>query len=74
MSDRPSRQALVVPQKRSSLPLVLGAVASGCAGFGAVWAIGLGRSTDPDAINAAINQPAPAVVDSVAPPDSLDMA
>lgn len=74
MSDRPSRQALVVPQKRSSLPLVLGAVASGCAGFGAVWAIGLGRSTDPDAINAAIKQPAPAVVDSVAPPDSLDMA
>jgi uncharacterized repeat protein (TIGR01451 family) len=73
MSDRPSRQALVVPQKRSSLPLVLGAVASGCAGFAAVWAIGLGRSTGPDATNAAIEPAPPAVVDSIAPPDALDM-
>lgn len=74
MSDRPSRQALVVPQKRSSLPLVLGAVASGCAGFAAVWVIGLGRSTGPDATGAAIEPPVPAVVDSIAPPDALDMA
>ena len=72
MSDRPSRQALVVPQKRSSLPLVLGAVASGCAGFAAVWVIGLGRSTGPDATGAAIEPPVPAVVDSIAPPDALD--
>jgi uncharacterized repeat protein (TIGR01451 family) len=74
MSDRPSRQALVVPQKRSSLPLVLGAVASGCAGFAAVWVIGLGRSTGPDATGAAIEPPVPAVVDSIVPPDALDMA
>lgn len=73
MSDRPSRQALVVPQKRSSLPIVLGAVASGCAGFAAVWALGLGRSTGPDATNAAIEPAPPAVVDSMAPPDALDM-
>ncbi len=74
MSDRPSRQALVVPQKRPSLPLVLGAVASGCAGFAAVWVIGLGRSTGPDATGAAIEPPVPAVVDSIVPPDALDMA
>jgi uncharacterized repeat protein (TIGR01451 family) len=74
MSDRPSRQALVVPQKRSNLPLMLGAVASGCAGFAAVWSIGLGRSTGPDASNAAIKQTVPAVVDTVSPPDSLDMS
>jgi len=74
MSDRPSRQALVVSQKRSSLPLVLGAIASGCVGFAAVWALGLGRSTGPAATNAAIEPPPPAVVDSVAPPHSLDLA
>jgi uncharacterized repeat protein (TIGR01451 family) len=53
---------------------VLGAVASGCAGFAAVWVIGLGRSTGPDATGAAIEPPVPAVVDSIAPPDALDMA
>ena len=44
MSDRPTRQDLVVPRKRSNLPFVLGAAASGCAGFVAVLALGLGRS------------------------------
>ncbi len=74
MSDRPSRQALVVPQKRSSLPLVLGAVASGCAGFAAVWAIGLGRSAGPDATEAALESPVAAVADSIDAPDALTVA
>jgi len=41
--DRPSRQDLVVPPRRSSLPVALGALAMGCAGFGLVWFSGLGR-------------------------------
>jgi len=43
MSERPSRQQLVVSKKRSNLPLVIGAVASAGIGFAAVWAIGLTR-------------------------------
>jgi len=44
MSDRSSRQDLVVPQTRSSLPLVLGAVASAGIGFAAVWALRIGQA------------------------------
>lgn len=72
MSERPSRQALVVPQKRSSLPLVLGAVASGCAGFAAVWAIGLGRSTGPDGLGAALEQPVAGVIEPASAPDAFN--
>jgi uncharacterized repeat protein (TIGR01451 family) len=43
-SKRPSRQEFVVPQKASSLPMVLGACACACAGFGLVWGLGIGRS------------------------------
>ena len=45
MSDRPSRQNLVVSPKRSNLMLAVGAVASAGAGFAAVWALGLGQSS-----------------------------
>jgi len=40
----PSRQSLVVPPRGSNLSVVVGAVASACLGFAAVWAIGLGRT------------------------------
>jgi hypothetical protein len=53
---------------------VLGAVASGCAGFAAVWAIGLGRSAGPDATEAALESPVAAVVDSIDAPDALTVA
>jgi uncharacterized repeat protein (TIGR01451 family) len=43
MSDRPSRQDLVVSPKRSNLMLAVGAIASAGAGFAAVWALGLGQ-------------------------------
>jgi uncharacterized repeat protein (TIGR01451 family) len=72
MSDRPSRQDLVVPQKRSNLPLVLGAVASGCAGFAAVWAIGLGRSAGPDGTDAGLEPPVARVIDSSGAPDAFN--
>ncbi len=45
MSAQPSRQNLVVPPQRSNLMLTLGAVACACAGFAAVWAVGLGQSS-----------------------------
>jgi len=44
MSDRPSRQDLVVPPKRSNLGIVLGALASVALGFAAVWTSGIGRT------------------------------
>jgi len=44
MSDRPSRQDLVVPPRPPRLGLALGAVASAAAGFVAVWALGIGRA------------------------------
>ncbi|MEI6240975.1 MAG: CARDB domain-containing protein [Planctomycetia bacterium] len=45
MSDRPSRQDLVVSPKRSNLVLMLGAIVSAGAGFAAVWALSLGQSS-----------------------------
>jgi uncharacterized repeat protein (TIGR01451 family) len=52
--DRPSRQSLVVPQRQSHMPVVLGALACGCAGFGMVWAFGGGRASvrPPDVVPA----------------------
>ena len=72
MSDRPSRQDLVVPQKRSNLPLVLGAVASGCAGFAAVWALGLGRSAGPEGVDAALEPPVAGVIEPSTAPDTFN--
>lgn len=43
-AERPSRQDLVVPQRQSTLPLVLGAMLCAGTGFGLVWALGIGRS------------------------------
>lgn len=43
-AERTSRQDLVVAPRRSSLPLVLGAVLCAGTGFGLVWALGIGRS------------------------------
>ena len=45
MSDRPSRQDLVVVPKRVNLPVVIGAIACACAGFGVVLTFGIGRSS-----------------------------
>ncbi len=43
-TERASRQELVVPPRQSNLPVILGACICGCAGFGLVWALGIGRS------------------------------
>ena len=42
--ERTSRQDLVVAPRKSSLPLLLGAVLCAGTGFGLVWALGIGRS------------------------------
>jgi uncharacterized repeat protein (TIGR01451 family) len=47
MSDRPSRQDLVVAPKRSNLGITLGAVASAGVGFAAVWMLGIGQTRIP---------------------------
>lgn len=47
MSDRPSRQDLVVAPKRSNLGIILGAVASAGVGFAAVWLLGIGQTRAP---------------------------
>lgn len=47
MSDRPSRQDLVVSPPRSNLGIILGAAASAGVGFVAVWALGVGRTSSP---------------------------
>jgi len=43
-AERTSRQDLVVAPRKSSLPLLLGAVLCAGTGFGLVWALGIGRS------------------------------
>ncbi len=43
-AERTSRQDLVVVPRKSSLPLLLGAVLCASTGFGLVWALGIGRS------------------------------
>jgi uncharacterized repeat protein (TIGR01451 family) len=48
MTERPSRQDLVVPPQQSNMLLVVGSIACACAGFGLVWGIGAGRSARPD--------------------------
>ena len=64
---RASRQSLVVPPRQSNLPVLLGAIACGCAGFGIVWAYGRGRPADsptaeatPPAVSAAAFEPSAA--------------
>ncbi|NDC62395.1 MAG: DUF11 domain-containing protein [Planctomycetia bacterium] len=53
MSDRPSRQSLIVPPPQSNAPIILGSIASACAGFGLVWALGIGRSAADSALQPA---------------------
>jgi uncharacterized repeat protein (TIGR01451 family) len=48
MTERPSRQDLVVPPQQSNMLLVVGSIACACAGFGLVWGFGAGRSVRPD--------------------------
>ncbi|MFM8733671.1 MAG: hypothetical protein ACKOC8_00520, partial [Pirellulales bacterium] len=43
-SPRPSRQELVVPPRQSGFASVAGAILCAAAGFGLVWALGIGRS------------------------------
>lgn len=65
-TERTSRQELVVPPRQSNLPVILGACVCGCAGFGLVWTLGIGRSmpsSEPaDLTTAAVApaEPAPA--------------
>ena len=47
---RVSRQELVVPPRGSTLPAVIGGVICAAAGFGLVWALGIGRTPRPDDI------------------------
>ncbi len=63
-TERASRQELVVPPRQSNLPVILGACVCGCAGFGLVWALGIGRSSPP-------SRPAEM---AAAPADSADPA
>ena len=44
--ERTSRQDLVVPPRHSNFPILLGAVLCAGTGFGLVWALGVGRSTN----------------------------
>lgn len=44
---RPSRQDLVVPPRQSSLSAIVGACLCAAAGFGLVWAFGIGRDSRP---------------------------
>ncbi len=54
---RSSRQELVVPPRQSNWAVVLGGIASGLAGFGLVFGLGIGRSRHP-----AGEHPQPAAV------------
>ena len=47
---RPSRQNLVVSPRHSTLSAVIGGVVCAAAGFGLVWALGIGRSPRPEDI------------------------
>jgi len=69
-SERPSRQDLVVPQRQSSFPLVLGSLLCAGIGFGLVMALGIGRSSTNVAATATADDTAPptaAAVESAAP-------
>ncbi|MFM7205974.1 MAG: CARDB domain-containing protein [Planctomycetaceae bacterium] len=46
-ASRPSRQSLVVPPRQSNMSAVIGACVCAAAGFGLVWALGIGRGTRP---------------------------
>ena len=71
MSDRPSRQESIVPQKHSNLVFGLSAVACACAGFGLVWACGVGRTRSPfppEPVTAAIAGAMTGAGDDAGPP------
>ena len=68
MTDRPSRQNLVVSSKKSNWPIVLGTIGCACIGFGVVWSMGIGRSVDSPQVE-AIDAPVAAVIDNA--PESL---
>ena len=71
MSDRPSRQESIVPQKHSNLVFGLSAVACACAGFGLVWACGVGRTRSPfppEPVTAAIAGAVTGAGDDAGPP------
>ncbi len=71
-TPRPSRQDLVVPPRQSNLAAAIGAILCAAAGFGLVWAFGIGRSPiadthGPDAPEVASTPPdnaAPASFDA----------
>ena len=71
-TERASRQELVVPPRQSNLPVILGACVCGCAGFGLVWAFGIGRSmptSEPaDLTTAAVAPAAPGPAKGWHPP------
>ena len=69
MSDRPSRQQLVVTQNRSNIPFLLGAIACGCAGFAVVWALGLGRSSRGESDEGVVTLP---MVTVLAPGEEIE--
>lgn len=71
---RSSRQDLVVPPRKSSLPLLLGAIVCAGTGFGLVWAMGVGRSTDGGPPIAATGSPEIAFAPETLPPASNDAA
>jgi uncharacterized repeat protein (TIGR01451 family) len=43
-----SRQDLVVPPRQSNLPAIVGSLLCAAAGFGLVWALGIGRTPRPE--------------------------
>ena len=71
-TERASLQELVVPPRQSNLPVILGACVCGCAGFGLVWAFGIGRSmptSEPaDLTTAAVAPAAPGPAEGWHPP------
>jgi hypothetical protein len=71
-TERASRQELVVPPRQSNLPVILGACVCGCAGFGLVWGLGIGRSSPaplpPDVTAATVETAAPTPSEGWRPP------
>ena len=76
MTERPSRQDLVVPPQQSNMLLVVGSIACACAGFGLVWGIGAGRSArpggQPSSIDAFSAAAAIAIEQASEPPQPVD--
>jgi len=66
MSERPSRQDLVVSPKRSNLGIILGAVGSAGIGFASVWTLGIGQTSapPPDALTLPVTTVGEAAVET----------